>query len=72
MLILNKQKIVEKLLQFLSAETLQAVRCSVLDLCIALVKDLRQEVYDEFLHQMLPAVITSIDGNDLNLLDKVF
>ena len=72
LLILNKKKVVQKLLGFLSTDTLRVVHCSVLDLCIALVKDLRQDVYEEFLHEMLPAVIDTIDGNNLQLLDKIF
>ena len=41
LLILNKKNIVQKLLGFLGANQMRAIHCSVLDLCIALVKDLR-------------------------------
>ena len=72
LLILNKKRVVQKLLGFLGTERLRVAHLSVLDLCIALVKDLRQDVYEEFLHEMLPAVIAIIDGTDLPLMDKVF
>ena len=72
LLILNKKKVIKKLLAFLSTDQLKVVHCSVLDLCIALVKDLRQDVYEEFLYEMLPKVIEAIDGTNLPLMDKVF
>lgn len=72
LLILNKKRVVQKLLGFLGTEHLKAAHIGVLDLCIALVKDLRQDVYEEFLHEMLPRVIEAIDGSNLPLMDKVF
>jgi hypothetical protein len=37
----------------------------VLDLCIALIKDLRQDIYEDFMHEILPKVIAIIDGKNL-------
>lgn len=57
LLILNKTKVVQKLLQFLGDEEVKSVQCNILDLCIALIKDLRHEVYNEFMHELLPEAI---------------
>ena len=57
LLILNKKKVVQKLLQFMDEEEVKSVQSNILDLCIALIKDLRHEVYDEFLHEILPKAI---------------
>jgi hypothetical protein len=72
LLLMNKTKVVGKLLGFLDDRDLHVVHCTVIDLIIALIKDLRKEVYDAFLHEILPKVIEIIDSQDLQLLDKVF
>ena len=41
LLILNKTKIVQKLLHYMDNEEVQSARVIILDLCIALIKDLR-------------------------------
>lgn len=41
----------------------------VLEMFIALVKDLRQEIYSEFKTEILPEAIALIDVQNLNLLD---
>ena len=50
LLIMNKTKIVEKLLDFLGNGEVKSQQTVVLDLCIALIKDMRHEMYNEFLH----------------------
>lgn len=44
----------------------------MLDLIIALVKDLRSDIYKEFVEMILPAIIALIDVQNLRLLDKIF
>jgi len=44
----------------------------VLELLIALIKDLRQEAYPDFRDQIMPQVIQVIDTQNLNIMDKVF
>lgn len=44
----------------------------MLDLIIALVKDLRADIYKEFVEMILPAIIALIDVQNLKLLDKIF
>jgi hypothetical protein len=72
LLILNKTKVVQKLLASLSNEELKIAHGDILDLCIALIKDLRIEVYNEFLHEILPKAIELLDINNLVTMDKVF
>ena len=72
LLIMNKEKVVHKLLSYLDKPDLSVIHCTVVDLCIALIKDLRQEIYDLFLHDILPKTIEVIDGRNLQLLDKIF
>ena len=43
-----------------------------MELFIALIKDLRQELYEEFATKILPGVIEVIDVQNLDLLDKIF
>lgn len=69
---MNKEKVVKKLLGYLDNQDLQVIHCTVVDLCIALIKDLRQDIYDLFLHEILPKTIEVIDGRNLQLLDKIF
>ena len=72
MLILNKNKVVKKLIAFLDDEEVKSVRVNILDLCIALIKDMRHEVYSEFLHEILPKAIEVIDVDDLITMEKIF
>ena len=72
LLIMNKQKVVTKLLNYLDNKDFQVVHCTVIDLIMALIKDLRQEVYESFMHEILPKVIEIIDGRNLQLMDKIF
>jgi len=72
LLILNKTKVVQKLLHYLASEEVKSVQCIVLDLSIALIKDLRHEVYAEFLHELLPKAIEILDAENLETMDKVF
>jgi hypothetical protein len=44
----------------------------LIELVIALIKDLRQDIYPDFLHDILPAVISILDCTNLVLLDSVF
>ena len=44
----------------------------MLDLCIALIKDLRHEVYNEFLHDLMPKAIQILDSENLQTMDKIF
>lgn len=43
-----------------------------LDLLIALIKDLREEIYPSFKSLILPTALEAIDTQELALLDKVF
>lgn len=49
-----------------------AEKSIALDLIIALIKDLREEIYESFKSQILPKSLEVIDTQDINLLDKVF
>ena len=75
---MNKNKIIEKLTNYLKTsdqneesgcEVASSIeisttnaKCLVLDLLIALIKDLREEIYEEFVHIILPAALLSIDS----------
>lgn len=48
------------------------VRGKVLELLIALIKDLRQDAYADFKEQIMPAVISIIDIQNIAIMDKVF
>lgn len=72
LVILNKKRIITKLLSHLQNPQLKPVYHSILELLVALVKDLRQEIYHEFLNQILPSVILVLDAQNLQLLDGVF
>lgn len=72
LVIMNKTKIVNKLLQQLQNNTLKNVYPAIIDLIIALVKDLRQDIYPAFMHEILPVVIGILDCSNLPLLDAVF
>ena len=37
-----------------------------------MIKDLRHDIYDLFMHEVLPKIIEVIDGRNLQLLDKIF
>ena len=72
LLILNKSKVVAKLISFINDKDFKTVHMIIFDLFIALVKDLRQDVYAEFLHDILPTVINMLDSQNLDTMDKVF
>ena len=72
LLILNKTKVVQKLIHFLDDEEVKAVQGNVIDLCIALIKDMRHEIYSEFLHEILPKAIEILDGENLETMEKIF
>ena len=72
LLILNKTKIVQKLLHYMDNEEVKSAQTIVLDLCIALIKDLRHEIYEEFLHEILPKAIQVLDAENLDKMEKVF
>jgi len=69
---LNKKKIIEKLLQQLQTESLKVVYPQIINLIIALIKDLRTDIYEAFLSEILPVVISILDCTDLLILDAVF
>lgn len=54
------------------AERTTAEKSIALDLLIALIKDLREEIYDSFKSRILPRALEVIDTQDIHLLDKVF
>jgi hypothetical protein len=41
-------------------------------LLVAFVKDLRSEIYPEFMEQILPTLVSILDMQNLKLLDGVF
>lgn len=57
---------------YLDRDDVKAARGNVLDLCIALIKDLRHEIYSEFLHEILPKAIEVLDADNLVIMEKVF
>lgn len=63
---------IKKLLHYLTLDSLKGARCAVLDLMIALIKDLREDIYKPFMNQILPGVVAAIDIENLDLLDKIF
>ena len=84
---MNKNKIIEKLTNHLltsdqtektenEAASIEIsttnAKCLVLDLLIALIKDLREEIYQDFVSIILPAALNSIDSQNVRLLDKIF
>jgi len=72
LLIMNKAQITAKLLGYFDDQSLTVVHCVVIDLIIAMIKDLRQEIYEVFMHEILPKVIGIIDAKNLPLMDKIF
>jgi len=49
LVILNKNKIIAKLLQQLQTDTLKVVYPAIIELVIALIKDMRADIYEDFL-----------------------
>jgi hypothetical protein len=47
---MNQKKVIKKLLHYLKLDSLKGARCAVLDLLIALIKDLREDIYHAFMH----------------------
>ena len=84
LIVLNKDKIIQKLLAHFRSdygdEKLSAamqthdtvLKGKVLEMLIALIKDLRQDAYTDFKEQIMPAVISIIDTQNVTILDKVF
>ena len=81
LIVLNKKELVTKLLSFArpSKEVAEAgcttgvvIQGKVVDLLIALIKDLRQDIYQEFIEEIMPTVISIINVQSLQLLDHVF
>lgn len=84
LIVLNKDKIIAKLLGYFKSgqsnepltSALQSndtvVKGKVLELLIALIKDLRQDSYKDFKEQIMPAAINIIDVQNLSIMDKVF
>jgi hypothetical protein len=59
-------------LQQLQTDTLKVVYPAIIELVIALIKDMRGDIYEDFLQQILPVVISILDCTDLLLMDAVF
>ncbi|TNV87999.1 hypothetical protein FGO68_gene14880 [Halteria grandinella] len=73
LLVHNKTKIIERLLHYLEQpDTVKIVQTGVIDLFIALIKDFRTDIYQDFLTLILPRVISSLDISNVQLLDKIF
>ena len=84
LVVLNKRQLVMKLLKHLKplpggaqpgvafATSDSVVKCKVLDLIVALVKDLRHDIYQEFVELIMPAAIAVVDVQNVALLDSVF
>ena len=56
----------------MESEELKSVQATIFDLCIALIKDLRHEMYLDFFNQMLPSAIKVLDAENLETMDKIF
>lgn len=72
LVILNKKKIIAKLLEQLQTDTLKVAYPAIIELVIALIKDMRGDIYEEFLQEILPVIISVLDCTDLQLMDAVF
>ena len=86
LVVLNKRQLVTKLLKHLKPLQVKAgaqpgvavatsdsvIKGKVLDLIVALVKDLRQDIYKEFVELIMPAAIAVVDVQNVALLDSVF
>lgn len=55
-----------------SSSSSKLVQCGVVDLFVALVKDFRADIYEEFMTAILPKVVGSLDITNVELMDKVF
>lgn len=84
LILLNKRQLVKQLLKHLKpirdgkqlqgalATSDSVIKGKILELFIALIKDLRQDIYGEFVELIMPAVIAIIDVQNFQLLDGVF
>lgn len=84
LILLNKRQLVKQLLKHLKppadgrqlegalATSDSVTKGKILELIIALIKDLRQDIYGEFVELIMPAVITIIDVQNFPLLDGIF
>ncbi len=64
LLVHNKKTLIDLLLKFLTDNeqiNITAIQVSVLDLIVALIKDFRTDIYQEFIQQIMPAAISVID-----------
>ena len=69
---MNKVKVVQKLIDFINDKDFKSIQSIIMDLFIALIKDMRGDIYEEFLHQILPTAINLLDAENLQTMDKVF
>ena len=69
---MNKIKVVQKLIDFINDKDFKSIQSIIMDLFIALIKDMRGDIYEEFLHQILPTAINLLDAENLQTMDKVF
>jgi len=81
LIVLNKTEIVAKLMGYLKADTeavgAQAtsdtvIKGKVLELLIALIKDLRGDIYDDFKRLIMPQVISIIDVQNIGVMESIF
>jgi hypothetical protein len=70
LVILKQLEIITILLESMNLN--EAVTLTAIDLVVALIKDLRGDIYPEFMKRILPKLVTLIDINNTSLLDKVF
>ena len=76
LLVHNRSTVVDKLLGYLSPSSKvqsKIVQMAVVELLIALIKDFRQDIYEDFTLRIMPTVIaTCLDIRNVDLLDKTF
>ena len=73
LLVHNKSRIISRLLAYLETDgSHKVVKCGVVDLFVALVKDFRGDIYEDFMSHILPKVIGTLDISNVELMDKVF
>ncbi len=52
--------------------SIKVVQAGVIDLFIALIKDFRGDIYQDFLKMIMPNVISALDISNVTLVDKIF
>ena len=50
----------------------QALQLISIELLITLIKDFRQDIYEDFVTKIMPATISIIDMQKIDVIDKVF